>query len=558
MLSKIRLKAGPSLGTRLLEIDATPVTIFVGPNNSGKSLALQEIEVATQVGVLQLQFKVISEIQFAVPTSETAAEHLERIRVPGAPDAPRGQMNIKWGQRTQTVHEDELRRALANPPAHAEYFAQHFAQFHRIRLDGLNRLSLTNSAPMGNFSVPPATPLQAIWRDNEKRREWRRIIQRAFGFFPALDATQIPQLHIKASAIEPSEDDERTFKQSAVEFHANSLPMASYSDGVRAFTGIMLQIMAGEPELILIDEPEAFLHPSLCYRLGWEISKYLTKAAQGKSRPPRQLIVSTHSPDFIMGCVQTKAATNIVRLTYDAGIGTARLLPHADLIQLMRKPALRSVNALSGLFYNAVIVTEADADRAFYQETNSRLVDFKPEWGTENCLFLNSNGKATIPDIVKPLRDIGVPTALIVDIDVLKDGGSVWSKFMDACKVPALDKPSFDASRSNVLAALNATGKNCKIDGGIDLLTPADRQAASNFLERLAEYGMFVLPRGEIERWLPALAVSRAKHTWLRDIFEKLGEDPSDTSYVKPSTDDVWEFLSKVKSWLASPTRKGL
>jgi hypothetical protein len=36
----------------------------------------------------------------------------------------------------------------------------------------------------------------------------------------------------------------------------------------------------------------------------------------------------------------------------------------------MRNPLLRSTGVLSGLFYEFVIVTEADADRAFYQEIN--------------------------------------------------------------------------------------------------------------------------------------------------------------------------------------------
>jgi hypothetical protein len=35
---------------------------------------------------------------------------------------------------------------------------------------------------------------------------------------------------------------------------------------------------------------------------------------------------------------------------------------------------LRSVGVLSGLFFQNVIVTEADADRAFYQEVNDRLI----------------------------------------------------------------------------------------------------------------------------------------------------------------------------------------
>ena len=47
----------------------------------------------------------------------------------------------------------------------------------------------------------------------------------------------------------------------------------SVSDGVKAFTGMLLQLYAGENKIITNDEPEAFLHPSLSSKLGQEIAK---------------------------------------------------------------------------------------------------------------------------------------------------------------------------------------------------------------------------------------------------------------------------------------------
>ena len=40
-------------------------------------------------------------------------------------------------------------------------------------------------------------------------------------------------------------------------------------------------------------------------------------------------------------------------------------------------------------------------------------------------------------------------------------------------------------------------------------------------------------------------------------MFEKLGEDPALSSYVKPDTDDVWEFIQKIKKCLDNTDRKG-
>jgi len=54
------------------------------------------------------------------------------------------------------------------------------------------------------------------------------------------------------------------------------------------------------------------------------------------------LFVATHGPQFVMGCVQSGVPVNIIRLTYQAGQGSARVLENAELIKLMRNPLLRS------------------------------------------------------------------------------------------------------------------------------------------------------------------------------------------------------------------------
>ena len=64
---------------------------------------------------------------------------------------------------------------------------------------------------------------------------------------------------------------------------------------------------------------------------------------------------------------------------------------------------------------------------------------FKSEWGIPNCLFINAQNKQTVQTIIKPLRELGIPTAGIVDIDVLKDGGAEWSNFLKSGFVPKIE-----------------------------------------------------------------------------------------------------------------------
>lgn len=259
-----------------------------------------------------------------------------------------------------------------------------------------------------------------------------------------------------------------------------------------------------------------------------------------------------------MGCIQSGAPVNIVRLTFRNGIATSRLLPSGELLELMRNPLLRSTNVISGLFYEFVIVTEGDADRVFYQEINERLLRLKPEWGIPNCLFINAQNKQTIRTIVRPLRNLGIPAVAIVDVDALKEGGTNWTNLLGSANVPDLAQNSLGTLRAAVKAAMDATGKDMKREGGLAILTGAEQEAAQNLLDQVADYGIFVLPRGELESWLKGLGATGHGPSWLIEIFEKMGEDPESPSYVRPGSDDVWQFMSKIKKWLTDPDRKGI
>jgi hypothetical protein len=61
-----------------------------------------------------------------------------------------------------------------------------------------------------------------------------------------------------------------------------------------------------------------------------------------------------------------------------------------------------------------------------------------------------------------------------------------------------------------------------------------------------------------LENWLPQLGASLRKDEWLPKIFAKMGEDPTLSEYVKPTSDDVWQFLDGVVRWLRDPGKKGI
>jgi ABC-type cobalamin/Fe3+-siderophores transport system ATPase subunit len=554
MIKNLRLKFGKGAESPAVTISTTPVTVFVGPNNSGKSKVLSEIHRFCTSGKKNSTDVIVNEIEFDVFSEAIADEKINHVTLkPHATESvlPEHIIVGKRGTRHQ-LNRQQLIEALKNTNSQANLFCQWYLQYNTLILDGQSRISLINQQSAGDFQQPPHTSFQVLFRNDTRRAEVRRIIHDAFGTYFAIDPTNLGHLRLRLSARAPSSHlEERGIHDEAVQFHAAALPIEQASDGVKAFTGMITEIIAGDPAVLLIDEPEAFLHPSLAFKLGNEI-------ARSSLGSEKRLFVSTHSPNFVMGCIQSGAPVNIVRLTYRAGAATARVLPNEDILKLMRNPLLRSTGVLSGLFYEFVVVTEADADRAFYQEINERLLRYKPELGIPNCLFINAQNKQTVQTIIRPLRELGIPTAGIVDIDMLKEGGSVWSSFLESAFIPEIDRNSLSTVRSAVKQRFDQSGKDMKREGGIELLNANDNESAKNLLERLAEYGLFAVPHGELESWLKHLGATGHSPTWLINIFEKMGEDPAIPNYIKPTDDDVWEFLGQVKTWLVNPKRKGI
>ena len=154
-------------------------------------------------------------------------------------------------------------------------------------------------------------------------------------------------------------------------------------------------------------------------------------------------------------------------------------------------------------------------------------------------------------------RPIG-SAAGIVDVDVLKDGGAQWSGVMDAANIPQTSRQSLATLRTAVKNAMDATQLNMNRDGGIAILQGDPLEAAESLFKQIGEYGMFVVPGGELESWLKQLGATGHGPRWLIDIFTRLGEDPTITRYVKPAEGNVWGFMSKVKAWLVDPNRRGI
>lgn len=546
-------------------MELAPITVFVGPNNSGKSLVLIELENWCKgTGGGQILRQVVFQ-------PLTHAEILEDLVALGAipselpPNVDISQqyrpLSLTWmGRMVSTAKSRDLFLAATSSDVGAQSGYGHVRSFYTSRLDGKNRLSLLDEQPLGNLQYQATNFLARLYRDRGLRQRVRQIVLDALGKHFVLDHTDSGKLKVKLSNRAPSEVEENALTAEVAEFYRTTTSIDATSDGIRAFIGIIATLIAGGPKITLIDEPEAFLHPALAMKLGKEIS--------GAVEASKRLFASTHSAAFLMGCIQSGSPVNIIRLTYNDGVGTARVLEKDKLVHLMRNPLLRSTGVLEGLFYEAVIVTEADRDRAFYQEINERLRTANDGRGIGNCLYINAQNKQTVWDVVRPLRELGIPAVGIVDVDMLKDGGDEFTKILKSTFVPPLQHGPMGDTRGRLKRGLDATipvtvttdeaRKNWwKRNGGIRLLDSSDQQAANSYFGQLEEFGVFVVRNGEVENWLPDLGVPAAhKKEWLYEIFVRMGEDPA--TYIEPGEGDVWDFIGRIKQWIGNPARFGI
>jgi hypothetical protein len=363
------------------------------------------------------------------------------------------------------------------------------------------------------------------------------------------------------------------------------------SDGVRSFAGILLTLLTVPYPLILLDEPEAFLHPPQARLLG----RYLAALRQ-----EGQLFVATHSLDILLGLVEANAQdVMIVRLTRANGKTTASPLQPERVEKLWRDPLLRFSKAFDGLFHEGVVVCEGDTDSQFYSAVTLELAkttvtgtDAEPEQSADalmvaltanpfDVMFTYAGGKQRMALVAEALAAVKVPVRIIADFDVLNESRVVADlvKSLGASYTDDLEKKRsiVDAHLRGSEAKLTVDMVKARIeevlgeDGSVDLtkpmaagvrdaLRPASGWSAAHstgraavpsgeatvalveLLNRLADLGIFVVPSGTVETFVKAVGMHGPK--WVVQVIEG--------GYIE-SAQDAKDFVSAVLRSLSEP-----
>jgi hypothetical protein len=321
----------------------------------------------------------------------------------------------------------------------------------------------------------------------------------------------------------------------------------------------------------LIDEPEAFLHPPQ--------ARFLAKLlSEDSAAAERVAFLSTHSSDIVHGALEGSGQTTVVRLRRNGDLNSAAVLDNDAIKRLWNDPLLRYSNLLEGLFTDAVVICESDADCKYFASVRDTL-PVEPGARRPDILFASCGGKSRMHIGVEALRAASVPVAVIGDFDVLND----WSLLSRLIEKAGGDPSQFETDWRILSAALTSTSRTPSVAGmkeAVDTafetvteITPkalsAVREAmkiengwdrvknsglsgvpkgdsyrsATRILDGLRGLGIHLIPVGEMEDFIPS--VGGHGSAWLGEVLEA-------GLHERSESDAAREFLSEALTLIES------
>lgn len=545
-LNKITTKDGE-------EIELGKFTLLVGPNNVGKSQTLKDIHRKLVKGH-DAETTLITEIDIDRPTSfEGLYEGLD-VRVDDVNVGHHiidGVTSSSDGNSMLRIMLEPQREEFERRPD-LDFTYLGFSKFRVFYLDSESRLKIASKTQ--NY-IPaessPANLLQALYGTfGEFDEKLRSAFQSTFDMDIRLDYSSGLELRLAVSKefAEIPED-----SRAAYPIMRNYPSVEHQGDGFRSFVAVVLSLLLSKDKVVLLDEPEAFLHPEQARRLGKWISDHARDF-------PCQILVATHNSNFLSGLLSGSQSVDIYRLNRSRNVTQFNRITSDATEALSKSPILSSQRVLEGIFSKGVVVCESDTDRIIY---NSVAIH---EHKNQEILFIHAHNKQTIKDVVKLLKDASIPTAAVIDIDILNsdaDLSNAISAFdADYDKGGILDSRNelanyignvseaeiLDDLKSGVIELLSQLEKGeHSLSGargalnrlksestkwsnlkkkGLGALESPYREKAEEIISECQGLGLFIVPVGELEGWMD---LDVRKNRWVLPALEKIhsGECPN-------------------------------
>ncbi len=510
----------------IVEVPPGGTVVFVGPNNSGKSLSLRNIRdhlighvppVSAVIGI-EL-FRDGGETELKQWLDAQAQKQL----------ADDGQ-EMYYRRGSSLAYFINLRNAWLRG-------GNSLGPLADLLLFYANSESRLNAAqPAANFNAlveRPTHPLQFLYMDPSLEAKLNELCKKGFGTGLVVDRFAGNVIALRVGEQPPMTGPSPSIKY--LEALRALPPLQDQGDGMKSFMGLLLHLVIVDDFFVLVDEAEAFLHPPQAQLLG--------RVLATEKGPNTQLFVATHSIDVIKGLLDAQVGEmKIVRLVREDDANRASQLEPEVIRELWSDPVLRYSNILDGLFHHAVILCESDSDCRYYASVLDAMLDQGAIAQRPELFFTHCGGKHRMPTVIAALRAVDVPVRVVVDFDVLREeqplramverlGGS-WAALRDDWRKVkiSLDRSTTptkvyvreeiekllgaDPEARLTLSDSDAIRKLTKAESGWDKAKQSGKSAidqgdasasCENLLKQLRRLSIFVVEVGELERFVPTI-----------------------------------------------------
>jgi len=525
-----------------ISLSCNDIVVFVGPNNAGKSVALKNIvQIAKDK---QNKGLVVTGVEVSITgTKDDLLTWLQKSSHKNE-DRPSDPTYTRLGA---TVHESQAKSWWGNSASGFHALTSFF--IYHLTTDA--RLNAANPAPNIALTRSPLTdPIHYLQVDDSLETKASGFFKEAFGddlIVHRNAGSEVP-LHC-GERPHPNAGEDRVSLSYLRELE--KLPtLHSQGDGMRSFVGVLLHSLVVEHSVILIDEPEAFLHPPQARLLG----NMLVKEAPSD----RQLFIATHSGDLLRGLLDSNSPrVRIVRIQRREKVNPIKELDNDGVRKVWGDPILRYSNVLDGLFHSKVVLCESDSDCRFYAAIMDALVDHDCDGRREHIMFLHCGGTARMPVVISALKNLDVPLSVVCDFDLLNAESPLrevctaidlewgmqekdWSLVKNSIdqKKPELDSTEVTREIQRLLAGIKDKSFPKEIKKEIEavlrraspwahaktvgkaFVPSGDATVACNrLLAGLEEKGLFIVPVGELEGFCKSVGNHGPK--WVNEVLGK-------------------------------------
>lgn len=546
--------------TTKIKLEENDIVVLVGPNNAGKSASLKEM-----LGIINASHfkgKVVNSINIAREGSES--ELFSLISSKSIIDTSREQplysgFGFSFYKSVAKSNWDNYKNGI-------QYISPLFCNL----LTTEQRLIAANPAQNIQFTKSPFShPIHFLQRYDSLEEKFCDYFRQAFGtdLIVHRNSGNVVPLYVGQNPVLRQGED-RVSEGYLRDLESLDL-LQEQGDGMRSFVGLLLNVFVSDYSMLLIDEPEAFLHPPQARLLGKMLAKDLPA--------DRQLFLATHSESFLKGLLDANITNlKIIRIQREGMINKVSMLNSTDINNIWNDSLLRHSNVLDGLFHTKVVICESDSDSRFFSAVLSALYDNTNSIAPD-VLFINCGGKHRIPTAVKALRKLNVPIKVVADFDVLNDTYPLKEIFEDLggtwLNVEAdwkLVKREIEQKRPEFLTAdakkeietiLNSTTERIFPKPKISEIQKALKKAsawteakevgkafipsgnASQAFERIQvkfiEKGLLILEVGELESFVKSIGNHGPK--WVSEVLEK---DLKNDRELEPARQFVNQLIS--------------